>query len=128
MLYRYAKTSDKVVSFTRHFKQNDLLEVTGGISTEDLTVYTKTEKSTFIDKVLYKSHGTLKTKVFFKNDQKSETFNQEFDFSNKFQANGTYSLERIYCKQRSKRNFVFADLSSTESQKGSFKATVNSGT
>lgn len=117
-----------MVSFTRHFKEDDLLEVTGGMPTEDLISYTNTEKSTFIDKVLYKSRGTLRTKVFFKDEQKSETFNREFDFGNKFQANGTYSLERIYCKQRSKRNFVFADLASTKLQKGSLKATVNTGT
>ena len=117
-----------MVSFTRHFKEDDLLEVTGGMSTQDLLVYTKTEQSTFINKVLYKSRGTLRTKVFFKNDQHSETFNPEFGFSDAFQVNGTYMLEKIYCKQRSKRNFVFANLASSKFQKGSLKATINSGT
>ena len=128
MFYSYAKTSNKVVSFTRHFKEDDLFEVTGDMSTKDLVVYTKTEKSTFINKILYKSRGTLRTKVFFESDQNSETFNPEFDFSDRFQANGTYTLEKVYCKQRRKRSFAFANLASSKFQKGSLKATINSGT
>jgi len=58
----------------------------------------------------------------------SDTFNPDFDFSDEFEANGTYILERVYCKQRSKRSLVFADLTSSDIRKGSLKATVDLGT
>ena len=36
-------------------------------------------------------------------------------------------LERVYCKQKSKQSLVFADLASSNVQKGSLKATINLG-
>ena len=129
--HSYAKTSNKVVSFMRSFKEDDLIEVTGGLSTDSLD-YIKIEKSTFINKILYKSQGTLRIRVVFDNDQNpepaSDTYNPHFDFGDEFQANGTYVLEKVYCKQRSKRNLVFADLSDSNIQKGSLKAVINLGT
>lgn len=129
--HSYAKTSNKVVSFTRNFEAGDLIEVTGGMPKDSL-VYTKTEKSIFVNKILYKSRGTLRIRVLFGNDQNSEpasdTFNPQFDFSDEFQANGTYVLEKAYCKQRSKRNLVFADLEFANIQKGSLKAVISLGT
>ena len=37
-------------------------------------------------------------------------------------------LERIYCKQQNKQSLIFADLASSETQKGSIKATIDLGT
>ena len=124
----YAKTSSKVVSFTRSFEESDLIEIAGGASKDSL-VYAKTEKSTFINRILYRSRGMLRVKVDFGDDQNpepaSDTFNPNFDFSDEFQANGTYILERVYCKQRSRRSLVFVDLASPNVQKGLLAATIN---
>ena len=118
-----------MISFTRIIKTNDLIEVTGGAPKDSLN-YAKTEKSTFINKILYRSQGKLRTKVDFGHEQNSEpagdTFNPNFDFGDEFQANGSYILERVYCKQRNKRSLVFVDLASTNVQKGSLKATIDS--
>jgi len=74
----------------------------------------------------------LRARIEFGHDQNSETasdtFNPDFDFSDEFETNGTYVLERVYCKQRSKRSLMFVDLTSPNIQKGSLKASVNLGT
>lgn len=99
---------------------------------KDSLGYAKIEKSTFIDKILHKSHGTLRIKAGFGHDQNSEaasdTYNPNFDFGDEFQVNGTYVLEKAYCKQRSKRNLVFTDLADSNIQKGSLTAVINLGT
>ena len=73
----------------------------------------------------------LKTRVDFGSQNNSEpasnAFNPNLDFGDEFQANGTYALERAYCKQRNKRSVVFVDLASVNVQKGSLKATIDSG-
>lgn len=126
--YSFAKTSSNVVSFTRTFKTNDLIEVTGGIP-KDALDYAKTENSIFINTILYRSRGTLRTRVDFGHEQNAEpasdTFNPNFDFSDEFQANGTYTLERAYCKQRNKRSLIFVDLAASGVQKGSLKAAID---
>lgn len=81
---------------------------------------------------MYRSYGMLRARVEFGHDQNSEsasdTFNPDFDFGDEFEANGTYVLKKFYCKQRSKRNLIFIDLTSSNIQKRSLKATVNLGT
>ena len=71
----------------------------------------------------------LRVKVDFGDNQNpepaSDTFNPNFDFSDEFQTNGTYILERVYCKQRNKRSLVFRDLASPNVQKGFLSATIN---
>lgn len=120
------------MSFTRSFNQSDLIEVAGGAPQDSLN-YTKMEKSTYINKILHRSRGALKIRVDFGHDQlqdsepANETFNPDLDFGDEFQVNGTYILERIYCKQRHKRSLVFANLASSYVQKGSIKAIVDSG-
>ena len=73
----------------------------------------------------------LESRIEFGHDQNSEpssnTFNPKFDFGKEFEANGTYVLERIHCKQRSKRSLLFADLASSNIQKGSLKAIIDLG-
>jgi len=74
----------------------------------------------------------LRARVEFGHDQNSEpasdTFNPDFDFSDEFEANGTYVLERVYCKQRSKRSLIFIDLASPNIKKRSLKAIIDLGT
>ena len=128
--YSFLKTSSNVISFTRAFKTSDLVELTGGAPTDSLN-YTKVEKSTFINQILYSSRGMLESKIEFGHDRNSETssstFNPKLDFGKEFEANGTYVLEKIYCKQRSKRSLAFADLTSSNIQKGSLKAIIDLG-
>ena len=80
---------------------------------------------------MYRSRGIVRVSVDFGRDQYSEpasdTFNPNFNFGDEFQANGTYVLERVYCKQRRKRSLIFVDLASSDVQKGSLKATTNLG-
>ena len=82
---------------------------------------------------MYKSRGTLKSRIEFGREQNykpsSNKFNPQFDFGKEFEANGTYVLERVYCKQRNKRSLIFTDLASSHNiQKGSIKAVINLGT
>ena len=80
---------------------------------------------------MYSSRGMLESRIEFGHDQNSEpssaTFNPKFDLGKEFEANGTYMLERVYCKQRSKRSLVFADLAAPNIQKGSIKAIIDLG-
>lgn len=80
---------------------------------------------------MYRSWGVLKTRVDFGSQNNSEpasnTFNPDLDFGDEFQANGTYLLEKAYCTQKNKRSLVFVDIASSNVQRGSLKATVDSG-
>ena len=130
-VFRYWKTSSRVVSFTRSIKSKDLIEVSGNVPDNSLD-YAKQETSTFVNRILYSSHGTLRARVDFGHNKSTETpasdtFNPNFHFDKEFEANGTYVLTRRYCKQRQKRNFIFADLTSHTIQKGTIKATINVG-
>ena len=118
--------------FTRSVASSDLIDISGGAPKDSLD-YMKLEKSTFVDKVLYKSSGVLKARVEFghelnrKSSSSSKTFNPNIDFGEEFQANGTYAITKIYCKQRSKRSFSFADLSKPNIHKGSIRAVIDLG-
>ena len=128
--FSFLKTSSNVISFTRAFETSDLIEVTGGAPKGSLS-YTKTEKSTFINRVLYKSRGMLKSRIELGRNQTSEpssnTSNPNLDFGKEFEANGTYVLEKVYCKQKSKRSLAFANLESSNIKKGFLKATIDLG-
>ena len=124
------KTSSNVVSFTRTFNASDVIEVTGGAPKDSLN-YIKTEKSTLINKILQSSRGSLNAGIAFgheENKSASETFNPNIDFGKQFEVNGTYVLEKAYCKQKRKRSLVFADLASSSVQKSSLKATIDLST
>ena len=130
-MLRYSKTSSKVVSFTRSITAKDLIDVSGNVPNNSLD-YTKQEESTFVNKVLYSSHGVLKARVDYSKKTSSEppasdTFNPNFHFDKEFDVNGTYTLRRKYCKQRQRRSFIFADLTSYKVQKGTLKAIMNEG-
>ena len=122
------KTSGNVTSFTRTINSSDLIEVTGGAS-KDFLNYAKTEKSTFINKILYRSHGMLKAGVELghHHNLSSDANNTNFDFGKEFEANGTYELERVYCKHRSKRSLVFVNLDASNIQKGSLTGNIDLG-
>ena len=120
-----------MVSFTRSIKAKDLIDISGNVPHNSLD-YTKQEKSTFINKVLYSSRGILRARVDYgqkKNPEQaaSDTFNPNFHFDKEFEVNGTYVLTRKYGKQRQKRNFIFVDLRSHNVKKGMLKASINVG-
>ena len=127
---RFSKTSSNVISFTRTINTSDLIDVTGGAS-KDLLNYTKTEKSTFINKILYISHGMLKARVelghHYNSTSSGDTNNTNFEFGKEFEANGTYELERVYCKRKSKRSLVFVNLDASNIQKGSLTGIIDIG-
>ena len=71
----------------------------------------------------------LKSSVEMGHDKNSASSSDtKFKFGKEFEANGTYVLERAYCKQKNKRSLLFADLASPNIQKGSVKAIINLGT
>ena len=80
---------------------------------------------------MYRSWGVLRTRIDFGSQNNPEpasnAFNPNIDFGDEFQANGTYTLERAYCRKRNKRSLAFVDLASVNVQKGSLKATIDSG-
>ena len=87
-----------------------MIDIGGGAPADSLE-YTKEENSTFIDQVLQRSQGAMRVKIDFGHDQNSETpddgtLNQSFDFGKEFEVNGTYTIEKMYCMQRSKRTIT----------------------
>jgi len=130
---RYFETAlGSEITFTRTITRDDLIDIGGGAPKDSLD-YTKQENSTFINKILERSHGVLQVRVNFGHDQNSAapsdgTFNPKFDFSKEFEVNGTYSLDKMYCKQRSKRTITFADLSEPDVHKGTIRAVIDLGT
>ena len=92
----------------------------------------KEEKSTFVNKVLYNSRGFLTARVDYgkKKDSQppaSDTFDSNFHLDKEIETNGTYMLTRKYCKQRQRRNFIFADLTSFDIQRDTLKSMTNMG-
>ena len=57
----------------------------------------------------------------------SDTNNTNFDFGKEFEANGTYELERVYCKRKNKRSLVFVNLDSPNIRKGSLTGIIDLG-
>ena len=119
--------------FTRSITSSDLIDTSGGAPKDSLD-YSKIEKSTFVDKILYKSSGILNARVDLGHDQNPESsssskksFNPNKDFSEDFQANGSYTIIKMYCKQRNKRSFSFVHLSRPFVQKKNIRAVVNKG-
>lgn len=120
-----------MVSFTRTIKANDLIDINGNVPDNSLD-YAKQEKSTFVNKVLYSSHGMLRARVDYGKKRKperpaSDGYDPNFHFDKEFEVNGTYVLTRRYCKQRQRRNFIFSDLTSHIVAKGTLKAAMNTG-
>ena len=99
----------------------------------DAIVYAKTEESMFAGLILQGSRGLVEIKMDYggEGDEESEkddgSYDKTVDFSDEFQSNGTYLIEKAYCQQRSKRDAVFADLTASNLKKGSLLAVINTG-
>jgi len=74
---------------------------------DDSIIYTKQEESVFLDKTLQKSRGIVRVKIDFDHHaskvddkQESDTYNPNFGFDEEFESNGTYLIEKMYCKKQ----------------------------
>ena len=135
MFYSFNKTSRKdVIIFSREVLTDDLIEMANGADKDSL-VYTKYEESVFINKILERSRGTLKLKLEFGGNQNESdlpdndenTIDKINDFGKEFSSNGSYLIEKVYCKQRAKRNMIFTDLKSSSIEKATLLATLDLG-
>jgi len=98
----------------------------------DALLYTKTEESMFTGLILQGSHGSVEIKIDFggdksKKDDTDDTYDKTIDFSNEFQSSGTYSIEKAYCQQRSKRDAIFPNLAASDLKKGTLLAVIDAG-
>ena len=130
MCFSFDKTSEDELVFSRDVRNGDLIQMAGGESlTSDSLDYNKHEESVIVNKVLQKSRGKLKMKLDFgeheSDDLSSDDVDKDFDFGKEFASNGTYVLEKDYCKQRSKRNIMFADLKAPNIKRSTLLATID---
>ena len=103
----------------------------GGESlTGDSLDYTKHEESVIVNKILQRSSGQLNIKLNFGVEDESDNLasddvDKDFDFGKEFASNGSYIMEKVYCKQRSKRNVIFANLKGPNVRRSILLATIN---
>ena len=130
----FSRTSNGVTEFTREVRTDDLIQMASEIP-DDSIVYNKREESVFIGTILQKSRGMLRIRVDLghSNGEEQElpvnddtsTFDQSFDFGKEFEANGTYLIEKIYCKHQTRRNVIFEDLAASDVEKEGLLAVIN---
>jgi len=118
-----------VIVFSRDVKTRDIIKMAGG-APDDSLVYVKHEKSVFVNKILKKSRGKMRIKFDLgdlqdKSDDLPNNVDKNFDFGKEFESNGSYLIQKAYCKQRSKRNVVFSDLKAPTVKKGTLLATID---
>lgn len=124
--------------FSRDILTNDLIHMANGADKDSLS-YTKHEESVYVNKILERSHGTLKLKLDFTHDSnQNESYlpddnddendiDKTTDFGKQFASNGSFMIQKVYCKQRTKRSVIFADLKSPDIEKATLLATIDSG-
>ena len=128
-LFSFGRTSGGVFVFSRDIETKDLIQMAGGASS-DSSRYTKHEKSIFVNKILQKSRGKMKIKLDFgdlqeNDDSPNDDVNKDFDFGKDFESNGTYLMEKAYCKRRTRRNAMFPDLRAPSVKKATLLATID---
>ena len=108
---------------------SDLLQMAGGdVEDSHSIIFIKHEESVFINKLLQRSRGILKIKLDFSDDHDNEddsTEDKTFDFGKEFESNGSYLIQKLYCKQRARRNVVFVDLKAPNVEKATLLATID---
>ena len=125
------------MKFTRKVGTGDLIKMAGQVPQNSL-VYDKVEEAIFTGSVLQESHGAMRIKINFGSADKSNeddnsyydddgTYNNTIDFGNQFQSNGTYTIEKISCQKRSKRDVTFADLTASDIERGNLLAVIDTG-
>ena len=123
--------------FSRDVLTNDLIHMANGADKGSLS-YNKHEESVYINKILERSRGTLRLKLDFTHDSNQNVsylpddndesiIDKSTDFGKEFSSNGSYMIQKVYCKQRTKRNVVFADLKAKGIEKATLLATIDLG-
>jgi len=92
-------------------------------------VLSKHEVSVFVNKILKMSRGIMRVRIDFGKANLSmanDTFSDSvMSFGREFQSNGTYLIEKAYCKRKSKRNLIFEDLAASNVEKGDLLAIID---
>ena len=127
--FSFDKASKGTVMFSRDIEAEDLIQMPDGASGES-SGYVKHEQSVFVDKILQKSQGKMKIKLNFGDFQDDDLSNDDdvdtsFDFGKEFESNGTYLIEKAYCKKRDRRSAIFSDLSTPSITKATLLATID---
>ena len=129
----FLKNTDDITHFTRKVTTSDLIKMSNGMP-QDAIAYIKTEESMFTGLILQRSNGSVEIRMDFGVDDElvedvseDDSHDKTISFSEEFQSRGTYSIEKAYCQQRSKRDAVFADLTASDLEKGSLLALINTG-
>ena len=114
--------------FSRDVRKTDLIEMPVGASS-DASGYIKHEESIFVNKILKRSRGKMRIKLDFgdiqNNDDSSSDLDTNFDFGKEFESNGSYLIEKAYCKRRIRRNTIFSDLKAPNVKKATLMATID---
>ena len=125
------------MKFTRKVGTGDLIKMAGQVPQNSL-IYDKVEESTFAGSILQESHGAMKIKIDFGPADKSNeddngyydddgTYDNTIDFGNQFQSNGTYTIKKVFCQRRRKRDVTFADLTASDIERGNLLAVIDIG-
>ena len=127
--FSFDKASKGTVMFSRDIEAEDLIQMPDGASGES-SGYVKHEQSVFVDKILQKSQGKMKIKLNFGDLQDDDLSNDDdvdtsFDFGKEFESNGTYLIEKAYCKKRDRRSAIFSDLNTPSITKATLLATID---
>ena len=130
----FSKKSNDSTVFTREVRTDDLIQMASEIP-DDSIIYSKHEESVFIWGILERSRGMLRMRVDLghkseeeqdmPHDEDMDTVDHTIDLGKEFEANGTYLIEKAYCKLRTSRNAVFNDLKALYVKKGSLLAIID---
>lgn len=117
--------------FSRDVRTNDIIQMTGEAE-RDSIAYVMHEESVFSNKILQRSRGILKIKLDFSdhqnefdNDDTTAHVNKNLDFGKELESNGSYLIQKAYCKQRARRDITFPDLQESNVEKSTLLATID---
>ena len=123
-----------MTNFSRDVRTNDLIQLAGEAE-RDSIVYIKHEESVFLNNILQKSRGILKIKLDFSdhenefdvpnNDDATAHVNKRLDFGKELESNGSYLIQKAYCKQKARRDITFPDLQESSIEKSTLLATID---
>jgi len=129
---RFDKDESGGIKFIRTVGTSDLITMVGEVP-QSAIVYEKVEESVFVGWILQESNGRMKVKIKFGSDEETgkdnddNTYDNTVDFSNEYQFNATYPMKRVYCKNKSKRDIIFSDVSAPDVEKGNLINAINAG-
>lgn len=106
-----------------------------GEAERDSIAYIKHEESVFSNNILQKSRGKLKIRIDFSdnenefdvpnNDDGTAHVNKRLDFGKELESNGSYLIQKVYCKLKTRRDITFPDLQDSNIEKSTLLATID---